>query len=306
MTEFELIRKYFQGKPTPSWCTLGIGDDAALIQPPAGCELALCSDTLIEGRHFPVRTAPADIGWKALAVNLSDLAAMGAQPLGFLLNLSLPQADEAFVAGLADGLFELAAQHDVALIGGDTTRGPLSISITAFGHVAAGQALRRDGAKPGDVIVVAGELGAAALALQQGADAPPALRTYLDRPQPQLACGQALAGVAHAAVDVSDGFAADLGHVLKASGCGALIELEALPLAPALRALPPGEAQTLALHGGDDYALVATLAPAAWASLQGLQAGLCAVGQIQHEAGLVGRDGQGKLKPVPLTGYSHF
>ncbi len=306
MTEFELIRQYFQRDVLPSWCALGVGDDAALIRPPLGRELVLCTDTLIAGRHFPRDTLPADIGWKALAVNLSDLAAMGAQPLGFLLNLTLPDNDEAFVGALAEGLFELASLHEVALIGGDTTRGPLSLTITAFGHVAPGAALRRAAAQPGDVIVIAGELGGAALALQRGDSAVADLRRYLDRPQPQIASGMALAGVAHAAIDVSDGFAADLGHILQASDCGAQIDFDALPIPDAVRALPHDDALRLALHGGDDYALVATVPEPAWQTMEQQHPHLQAIGRIQQGSGLVGRDRHGKLNTIALNGYSHF
>ena len=306
MTEFELIRQYFQREAAHSWCRLGIGDDAAIVRPPPQRELAVCTDTLVAGRHFPHHTAAADIGWKALAVNLSDLAAMGAKPMGFLLNLTLPDNAPAFVGELARGLFELASAHDVALIGGDTTRGPLSLSVTAFGHLAPGQALRRDAARPGDVIVVAGELGGAALALAQGQAAEPALRAYLDRPQPQVEAGLALVDCGHAAIDISDGLAADLGHILAASNCGAQIELEALPLAPQLAALSDAEAMRLALHGGDDYALIATLSRSAWAKLAQQPSAWRAVGEIVESPGLHARTRGAALEPIPVTGYTHF
>lgn len=306
MTEFELIRQYFQRHAEHSWCRLGIGDDAAILRPPAQRELVICTDTLVAGRHFPRDTAPADIGWKALAVNLSDLAAMGAQPMGFLLNLTLPDNAPEFVAELARGMFELASAHGVALIGGDTTRGPLSLSVTAFGHVAIDQALRRDAARVGDVIVVAGELGGAALALAQGEAAEPALRAYLDRPQAQIAAGLALVDSGHAAIDISDGLAADLGHILTASGCGAQIDLAALPLAPQLGSLAAHEAMRLALHGGDDYALIATLSAQAWAKLADQPCGWRAVGKIVEQPGLYGRDRDGVLQLIPATGYTHF
>ncbi len=306
MTEFELIRQYFQRDAGPSWCRLGIGDDAAILRPPAQRELAICTDTLVAGRHFPQDTAAADIGWKALAVNLSDLAAMGAQPMGFLLNLTLPDNDPAFVAELARGMFELASTHDVALIGGDTTRGPMSLSVTAFGHVAIDRTLRRDAARVGDVIVVAGELGGAALALARGGAADPALRAYLDRPQPQIEAGLALVECGHAAIDISDGLAADLGHILTASGCGAQIDLAALPLAPQLADLADSEAMRLALHGGDDYALIATLSRRAWAALAERPCGWRCVGEIVEQPGLYGRAHDGSRQLIPATGYTHF
>ncbi len=307
MNEFELIRRYFQRPQLPSWCVLGIGDDAALIRPQPGEELLLCSDTLVAGRHFPVATDAEAIGWKSLAVNLSDLAAMGGQAQGFLLNLNLPEASADFLEPFARGLFALADQHGVALVGGDTTRGPLSISITAFGTVPHGQAIRRAGARVGDVIVAGGVVGAAALALHEGAAASPALRRALDYPQPQLALGQALRGLAHAAIDISDGLAADLSHLLQASGVGAKLHLDQLPLAPALRALEPPQARRLALGGGDDYVLCFTLPRAAYAALRAKFPDLPApFGEITARRGLYAECPDGKLEPLSVPGYQHF
>ncbi len=307
MNEFELIRRYFQPAACAPWCQLGIGDDAAVIAPPAGQHLVLCTDTLIAGRHFPLNTAAADIGWKALAVNLSDLAAMGADALGFLLNLSLPSADAAFVEQFACGLFELAEAHQLSLIGGDTTQGPLSITITAFGAVPPGQALRRAGAQVGDVIAVAGNLGGAAWALQQGDQAAPALRLKLDRPEPLLGVGRALRGRARCAIDVSDGLAADLGHVLQAGAVGAVLDCANLPLHPALRGLPPMQARELALYGGDDYALCVCLPGPVLSQIQAeAELNLQPIGEIIAQPGLFQRGADGKLSAVETHGYQHF
>lgn len=306
MNEFELIRRYFQRPPEAPWCRIGIGDDAAVIEPPAGEQLVICSDTLVAGRHFPDSTAPGDIGWKALAVNLSDMAAMGARPLGCLLNLSLPDADPDFVDAFADGFFSLAARHEVELVGGDTTRGPLCISVTVFGAAKQARLLRRDAARVGDVIAVAGRLGGAVLALQQGEAASPSLRDSLDRPQPLIEVGLQLAGAAHACIDVSDGLAADLNHVLEASGVGARLDLAALPLHPEVAALPIEEARALALHGGDDYALCITMTPEVFASLRN-ELGLRRIGEITAEPGLMARaDETDNWQPLAASGYAHF
>jgi thiamine-monophosphate kinase len=244
---------------------LGIGDDAAVLRPPPGRLLVVATDTLNAGVHFPDGTAPADIGWKALAVNLSDLAAMGAEPAWCSLSLSMPASDPAWLEGFLDGFLALAAAHRMALVGGDTTRGPLSICVTAHGVVQPQRALRRDGARVGDDIWVSGTLGDAAAALSQWrADGPrdAALRARLDRPIPRVALGAALAGLARACIDVSDGLLADLGHVCAASGVGAEVELGALPCSPMLRA-SFGDAERIAMQatGGDDYELCFTAPP---------------------------------------------
>lgn len=238
MAEFDLIARIRQRVVLRDDVVLGIGDDGALLAPPPGQLLAVTMDTLNAGVHFPPETAPADIGWKALAVNLSDLAAMGAEPAWCTLSLTLPRADTAFVDGFCDGFLALAAQHGVALVGGDTTRGPLSVSITAHGFVPAGAALRRDGARIGDEVWVSGSLGDAAGALRQwqaGAPMAPALRDRLDRPTPRVALGQALRGLASACIDISDGLLADLTHICRASGVGAEVDIDALPASDALR-----------------------------------------------------------------------
>lgn len=307
MNEFELIERYFRRPPQADWCRLGVGDDAAVIRPPEGEELVICSDTLVAGRHFPEDTAPADIGWKSLAVNLSDLAAMGARPLGCLLNLCLPQAEDSFLEGFASGFFSLAAQHGVELIGGDTTRGPLCISVTAFGAAKSSQLMRRDAARPGDIIAVEGRLGGAALALRQGAEASASLRDCLNRPRPLVEAGLLLAGTAHAAIDISDGLAADLNHILVASGVGARLDLAQLPLHPEIVAQDPLLARNLALEGGDDYALCVTLDPEDWDELDRLPGlSLRRIGEITEAPGLVAIDESGAEAPLKPAGFRHF
>lgn len=266
--EFDLIariRARVQQGPTRDDVALGIGDDAAVLRVPAGQLLVVATDTLNAGVHFPDDTAPADIGWKALAVNLSDLAAMGAAPAWCTLSLSMPASDPAWVDAFLDGFLELAAHHDVALVGGDTTRGPLSVCVTVHGFARPQRLLRRDGARAGDDIWISGTLGDAAGALLQwraGGDRDPGLRARLDRPTPRTALGMALHGIAHAAIDVSDGLLADLGHVCGASGLGAEVEVEALPASPSLRAAFDDERRiALQATGGDDYELCFT-APA--------------------------------------------
>ncbi|MEO6227976.1 MAG: thiamine-phosphate kinase [Thermomonas sp.] len=270
-SEFDLIARIRErASTTRNDVVLGIGDDAAVLQVPPGQQLVMAMDTLNAGVHFPEGTAPADIGWKALAVNLSDLAAMGATPAWCTLSLSLPDADPTFVDAFLDGFFALAATHHVALVGGDTTRGPLSICVTAHGVVEAGTALRRDAGRVGDDIWVSGTLGDAAAALVQWKEKDkrgqvhfprenepdPFLLARLDRPTPRVALGDALRGIAHACIDVSDGLLADLGHVCVASGVGAQVEIDALPASDALRA----SFETTIRHGlqatgGDDYEL---------------------------------------------------
>lgn len=307
MNEFELIRRYFQRPARRAAVRLGIGDDGALLQPDGAQELVICSDTLIAGRHFPAETPSGAIGYKALAVNLSDLAAMGAEPLAFLLNLSLPEADETFLEGFAAGLFELADRYDVDLIGGDTTRGELAITVTALGQVPAGQALRRDGARAGDVLGVVGTLGGAAQALALGDAAPAALRARLDRPEPQVAAGLALRGLATSAIDVSDGLAADLGQVLTASNCGATVDARRLPVDPLLADLPAARQLELALRGGDDYALCVSVPADRLAAVrEALGERWQEMGAIEPAPGLRLRGADGKVEPLATGGYRHF
>ncbi|TWI02921.1 thiamine-monophosphate kinase [Luteimonas cucumeris] len=259
MPEFELIERIQARADTRSDVVLGIGDDAAVLQVPAGKQLVVAMDTLNADVHFPAGTAAQDIGWKALAVNLSDLAAMAAQPAWCTLSLSLPQADLAWLDAFLDGFLALAAHHGVALVGGDTTRGPLSVCVTVHGLVDAGQALRRDGATPGDDLWVSGTLGDAAAALAQwreGVGIDVALKARLDRPVPRVSLALALAGVAHSCIDVSDGLLADAGHLCARSGVGAEIALAGLPASDALRVLFDEEARrVLQATGGDDYEL---------------------------------------------------
>ncbi|MBP1473438.1 thiamine-phosphate kinase [Frateuria sp. MAH-13] len=297
---------------------LGIGDDAAVLAVPAGQQLAVAIDTLVEGVHFPHGTAPRDIGWKALAVNLSDLAAMGAVPAWALLALTVPHGDAAIVDGLAGGFGELARQHAVALVGGDTTRGPFCLSVAVHGFVPPGQAMTRSGARAGDALFVTGSLGSAAGGLQllQGRvpfdannEAHRTLRERLDRPTPRVRAGVALRGHASACIDVSDGLLADLGHICAASGVGAALDLDALPLSTALHGVFGGDvARELALTGGDDYELCFTVPPG---SVDAMQAALAAVGAHATRIGAM-VEGQGvrAIDGAPLAamrmGWDHF
>jgi thiamine-monophosphate kinase len=319
MGEFDFIEQLRErlGGIGAGRIALGIGDDAALWTPPPGHSVVACCDTLIAGRHVPDDTDPADIAFKALAVNLSDLAAMAAEPVAALLALSLPTAPtpawtQAFCSGWAD----LAGIHGVALAGGDTTAGPvLAMTVTALGLVPVGEALRRDGARAGDGVYVSGWLGDAAggLALwsrrTQPAIAPLAAR--LARPQPRLALGRALRGVASAAIDVSDGLLADLGHVLTASGVGAELDLDLLPLSPALlSAAGLDQARSWALAGGDDYELCFTAPPTRAAALAAAATAsgtaVRRIGRIVEGVGVQLRD-RGVPMPLPArAGWEHF
>ena len=294
---------------------LGIGDDAALLSIPSGKQLVVAMDTLNVGVHFPAGTAPADIGWKALAVNLSDLAAMAATPAWCMLSLSLPQSDAAWVDGFLDGFLELAAQHQVALVGGDTTRGPLSVCVTAHGLVEPRGALLRSSACTDDDVWVTGTLGDAAAALRQwqsGDAMNPALRARLDRPTPRIAAGLALAGIAHAGIDISDGLLADLGHVCRASRVGAEIEVDALPSSAALlAAFDVAVRRELQATGGDDYELCFTAPKTARLAVDDAMR-VCDVpatriGRITADIGkLVLRDAEGAAWSPPRAGYVHF
>ena len=334
--EFDLIRRhFFRAASGVAGVRLGNGDDAALLVPAPGRALAVSSDMLVEGRHFLPDVEPQALGHKALAVNLSDLAAMGAKPLAFTLALALPRADESWLRGLAQGMLALADAHGCALVGGDTTAGPLTLALTVFGEVEPARALRRDAAQVGDDVWVSGTLGLArlGLALLRGewtlaGPQAEAARAQLLRPLPRLALGQALAGLAHAAADVSDGLLADLGHILAASGVAAELDVEALlreAVPPVVRALPPATALSYALAGGDDYELVFT-APAG--SREAVQAAavraatpVARIGRIvpgapvEHPLADGTRrvhllDARGRPYPVPdgvrLAGFDHF
>jgi len=314
MDEFALIRQYFSElTPHAADVVLGIGDDCALLQPPAGEVLAVTTDTLVSGRHFPVEPAPYDIGWKSLAVNLSDLAAMGAQARWFTLALTLTDADQMWIKESSRGLSDLAVQSKVALVGGDTTRGPLSITITAMGTVPANAALKRSGAKVDDVICVTGTLGDAAFALRilNEPDLSADLRERLDRPTPRLGAGFALRDIAHAAIDLSDGLAGDLAHVLQASKVGAEVYSQRLPSSLAFKQrVEPDDSLELQVQGGDDYELCFCLAPEkfdeAIARLAVLDVPLTLIGRITAEPGLRFLDANGATIPLAPNGYRHF
>lgn len=334
MGEFELIERFFRHKAGPALArahhvALGIGDDCALLQPAPGQQLAISTDLLVEGRHFLPNVAPAALGHKALAVNLSDLAAMGAEPLGFTLALALPPeraADAAWLDAFGDGLLALATAHACPLVGGDTTAGALAICITVFGQVPAGQALRRDGARAGDDLWVSGSLGAARLALGarrgEWALAPAALAAAsqrLDCPTPRLALGQALRGLAHSAIDVSDGLLGDVGHILAASGVGATVDTTlAAALLPCDAAAIEAGALSGAdvglravLAGGDDYELAFSAPAGARAAIEAAArhtgTRVTRIGVLRPETGLQLRDAQGQaLDARAFRSFDHF
>lgn len=313
--EFDIIARYFSRNASRKDVLLGVGDDAALLVPPPGQALVAATDTLVEGRHFLPGTPPQALGHQALAVNLSDLAAMGAEPAWALLSLSLPAADEAWVAGFAAGLHALAEKHDVALVGGDTVAGPLVITIEVLGFVPPELALRRSGARTGDLICVSGAPGVAAAGLAQlqsgqasFASSDPRVRRFL-RAEPRLALGRALRGVATAAMDVSDGLVGDLGKLAQASGVRACIDLERLPVAAELEGYPLAEREHLVLHGGDDYELLFTLPSDQFDQIQPLaQAAGCnvrCIGTMTAGAGVECRR-DGAPVAVEGRGYDHF
>ena len=318
LSEFDLIKQFFK-RERPSRAALGIGDDCALLTPSPGRQLAISSDMLVEDRHFFAGADPFMLGHKSLAVNLSDLAAMGARPVAFTLALALPAADPAWLDGFSRGLFALADAHGCELVGGDTTKGPLNICITVFGELAPGHALRRDAARVGDDIWISGTLGDARLALAgywkeqelSAADhAQAAQRMHM--PTPRVALGLALAAqpVAHAALDISEGLVGDLGHILAASKVGATLDVDALPAGPVLARQAPALRRRFTLAGGDDYELCFT-APAAHREAV-LEAGRASgtavtrVGQIDAAPGLRCVDAQGMPLDLKLSGWDHF
>jgi len=317
MDEFALIRKHFQSLvPGSSDVVLGVGDDCALLLPPPGEELAVTTDTLVAGHHFDLQARPQDIGWKSLAVSLSDLAAMGARPRWFVLALTLERVDEAWLTAFAQGLNALAAPCGIALVGGDTTRGPLSITITAMGTLPSGKAIRRSCAKPGDAVCVTGTLGDAALALELGLATQCArfdpdreyLKARLNRPSPRLTAGHSLRGLAHAAIDLSDGLAGDLQHILEESWVGAEIRAEKLPRSEAFQHLAPAASRlSLQAAGGDDYELCVCIPPELLAEARRkLDVPLTEIGRITREPGLRWLDAAGGVLSVELRGYNHF
>jgi thiamine-monophosphate kinase len=318
--EFDLIERYFL-RPSgqgPQRALVGNGDDCAVIAPAPGMQIALSTDTLVEGRHFLSTVDPVKLGHKALAVNLSDLAACGARPLGFTLALTLPRADEAWLAGFSKGLLALADAHDCELIGGDTTAGPLTIGITVLGEVPAGGALLRSGAKPGDELWVSGLPGEARLALEafRGTLTPPlsvasfeATRHRMECPTPRVALGLALRGLATSAIDVSDGFLGDLRHVLRKSRVGAHIDVANLPLSPWLAERSVDEQLECTLAGGDDYELIFTTPAGRTSEVQALAVALALpltrIGHIQAEPGLrLHRSGE--AVPQRWASFDHF
>ncbi len=312
MAEFELIERWFAALGARrDDVLLGVGDDGAVVQVPGGQELVAVVDTLVAGRHFPLASPPRSIGHRALAVNLSDTAAMGAEPRFALLALTMPDADPHWLAEFTSGFGDLARAHGVALVGGDTTAGPLTISVTLLGSVPAGRALTRRGAQPGDLVFVSGTPGDAAAGLPL-ADRPapaPALRERFEFPTPRVALGRALLGIASACIDVSDGLAGDLGKIGVASGCAIEIEPEMLPLSAAIcAAMATSAAQQQALTGGDDYELAFTV-PAAMArhlaERMSAHAPITRIGQVVAGGGVWLRRGTSVTQFAHL-GYDHF
>ena len=316
LSEFDLIDRYFRNSgAVRSDVRLGVGDDAALLECPAGMTLVAAVDTLVDGVHFPRGCRPESVGHRALAVNLSDLAAMGARPAWALLALTLPSAEAQWLEGFSAAFSALALRHGVALVGGDTTQGPLAVSVTLLGWVPAGGALRRSGAAPGDALFVSGTPGdaAAGLALEQGRLAAEAARESLRErflfPEPRVALGERLRGHASACIDVSDGLLADALKLARAGGCGVELEAARLPLSAPLRALGTARARAFALTGGDDYELCFTVPVERLAQLQAELPsehwGYTRIGTVCVEAGAHVRDERG-VKTVAAPGYDHF
>ena len=316
--EFDLIDRYFRDAAARrDDVLLGVGDDGALLRPKAGFDLVMVTDTLVEGTHFKAGASPRSIGHRALAVNLSDLAAMGATPAWALLALTLPATEESWIKEFADGFLGLARQHDLALVGGDTTRGPLSATVQAIGYVAHGRGLRRSGARVGDVVLVSGTLGDAAAGLHDSNDY---LRARFDYPAPRIALGEFLLDVASAAMDVSDGLLADLAKLTAASGIGATLAIESLPLSNELLAVKGlDEARRLALTGGDDYELLFTMPPARWEEWQRIWAersaadqslAITPIGRIDEHQGLrmtlAGKPIERAALGIERSGWDHF
>lgn len=317
MGEFDLIKRFFTRERPQAGVALGIGDDCAVLTPAPGKQWLVSTDMLVEGRHFLSTVAPERLGHKALAVNLSDLAACGATPRAFTLALALPRVDEAFLEGFARGLFALADAHGIALVGGDTTMGPLNICITVMGEAPAGQALLRSGAEVGDDLYVSGTLGDARLALEVfrgrcalAGEVFEAVRRAMECPAPRVALGQALRGVARAAIDVSDGLLGDLGHVLACSGVGARLDADALPRSAALAAQPLALQRECTLAGGDDYELLFSAPPGARAAVlaaaERSATPVTRIGSLEVQPGLRLVDAQGQVLSEHFTSFDHF
>jgi thiamine-monophosphate kinase len=318
LSEFELISRYFQRAPRADGRTeLGVGDDCALLRPAPGMQTAISTDMLVEGRHFFAGADARLLGHKCLAVNLSDLAAMGAAPVAFTLALALPAVQEAWLAAFSEGLLKLADEHGCELIGGDTTKGPLTISITVFGDVPTGQALRRDAARSGDDIWISGTLGDARLALagyrgelQLAAAALDAAGMRMHAPTPRLRLGLALRGIANAAIDISDGLVGDLGHILERSQLGATLNADALPAGAVLGMQPQALRRAYTLAGGDDYELCFTASPerrdAVLAAARAAATPVARVGSIDAAPGLRITDGAGAPLQLSLQSFDHF
>lgn len=315
-SEFNLIERFFT-KPTPQ-AVLGVGDDAALLAIGPDMELAVSTDMLVSGTHFFPDADPRKLGWKTLAVNVSDMAAMGAQPRWATLAIALPHADEPWLSAFASGFFACAKEFDIDLVGGDTTRGPLNLSVTILGETPRGQALRRNGAQTDDDIWVSGTLGGAALTLTalQGKtaldeDDLATCRRLLDTPQPRVALGMALRGIANSALDISDGLLGDLGHILESSNMGAELCFDALPAHPLLEPHLAGAwAQRCLLSGGDDYELCFTAPRARHDDIKALEdrlgLKLSRIGKITANSGLQLLDAAGQAMSKPGSGYDHF
>ena len=304
MAEFSIIDTYFNRQINSS-VDLGVGDDSALLTPPPNQQLVICADTLVAGRHFPLDTNPHAIGWKSVAVNLSDIAAMGAKPHSILLALSLPQIDHDWLKGFSQGLYDCCDQFGVSLIGGDTTQSPhLTISVTALGWIETGKAITRSGAQVGDYVCVSGTVGDAAFALHNLGHP---LQKRLDYPTPRCQLGQQLKGLASSMIDVSDGLAQDLGHILKASKVGAILELSQLPISPDLQNLTQEQQWQYALAGGDDYELCFTISPQNYEKLlqQQLDVNISKIGQIDQKTELTFVQ-NGVDHSLHFHGYQHF
>lgn len=304
MAEFSIINTYFNRQNVNS-VDLGVGDDSALLTPPPHQQLVICADTLVAGRHFPLDTDPHAIGWKSVAVNLSDIAAMGAKAHSILLALSLPQIDHDWLRGFSQGLYDCCDQFGVSLIGGDTTQSPhLTLSVTALGWIEQGQAVTRSGAQVGDLVVVSGTLGDAAFGL---AHLGHPLQQRLDYPTPRCELGQMLKGRASSMIDVSDGLAQDLGHILHASQVGARLKLENLPISQTLKLFSAEQQWQYALAGGDDYELCFTISQYNYEKLLQCKPNVCTtvIGQITLENNLI-FEKDGLDHPLHFNGYQHF